>query len=533
MLLIPAAQYLRMSTEHQQFSLQSQTATIKQYAETRGFTIVRSYEDPGKSGLVLKHRKGLAQLLHDVISGSRPFKAIFVYDISRWGRFQDTDESAHYEFVCRSAGVPVFYCAETFDNDGSLPTAIIKTLKRVMAAEYSRELSLRLSRTKTIMTEGGFRVGGMAGFGLRRMLIDCEGCPRKLLAHGEVKGVGSGRVILVPGPAKEVARVKEIYRLTISDRRSAKSIAREFNRKGITCGGAPWTYGRILEILKNPKYVGCAAWRRTTGILGIRRLKVPREKWIVNEEAFQPIIDRQTYDTAQRVLRDRIRKKSNDELLISLKKVLKREGKLSVNIIDASRALPSSATYGHRFGGLRAAYDLIGYKEFRNREGLSKMRFRHTKIKQALLRRILRAFSGDVRLVHEQNGCRHVLCFGDGVKVSVLISQCCKTLSHGLRWNIYVNRFEHSYVTLVARCKPNNQAFKDFYVFPRVELPSKLEFNNMRKQMFRIKENDLWLKNGKQLKDVSTLWRVAKQVRRPFEMQTENVESDQESPISR
>jgi len=161
------------------------------------------------------------------------------------------------------------------------------------------------------------------------------------------------------------------------------------------------------------------------------------------------------------------------------------------------------------------------------------MRFRHTKIKQALLRRILRAFSGDVRLVHEQNGCRHVLCFGDGVKVSVLISQCCKTLSHGLRWNIYVNRFEHSYVTLVARCKPNNQAFKDFYVFPRVELPSKLEFNNMRKQMFRIKENDLWLKNGKQLKDVSTLWRVAKQVRRPFEMQTENVESDQESPISR
>jgi len=194
---IPAAQYLRMSTEHQHYSLQSQAAAIKQYADTHGFLIVESYEDPGKSGLMLKHRKGLARLLHDVVSGGQSFKAILVYDISRWGRFQDTDESAHYEFVCRSAGIPVYYCAETFENDGSPPAAIMKTLKRVMAAEYSRELSVRLCRTKKIMTERGFRVGGMAGYGLRRMLIAFDGSPRQLLAHGEVKGVASGRVILV------------------------------------------------------------------------------------------------------------------------------------------------------------------------------------------------------------------------------------------------------------------------------------------------------------------------------------------------
>src|SRR6266851_4193098 len=101
--LIPAARYLRMSTENQQFSLPSQAAAIQQYADTHGFTIVQRYEDPGKSGLTLKHRKGLAKLLHDVISGGQSFKAVLVYDISRWGRFQDTDESAHYEFLCKSA----------------------------------------------------------------------------------------------------------------------------------------------------------------------------------------------------------------------------------------------------------------------------------------------------------------------------------------------------------------------------------------------------------------------------------------------
>lgn len=41
-----------------------------------------------------------------------------VYDVSRGGRFQDTDESAHYEFLCRRAEIAVPYCAEQFENDG-------------------------------------------------------------------------------------------------------------------------------------------------------------------------------------------------------------------------------------------------------------------------------------------------------------------------------------------------------------------------------------------------------------------------------
>lgn len=77
----------------------------------------------------------MAQLLHDVISGNAPFKAILVYDVSRWGRFQDPDEAAHYEFVCKAADAPVHYCAETFANDGNLPNTIMKALKRAMAGE--------------------------------------------------------------------------------------------------------------------------------------------------------------------------------------------------------------------------------------------------------------------------------------------------------------------------------------------------------------------------------------------------------------
>jgi len=88
--LVPAAQYLRMSTDHQQYSLQNQADAIARYAVQHGFTIVKTYSDAARSGLHLKNRAGLKQLLKDVMEGQFDFNAVLVYDVSRWGRFQDT-----------------------------------------------------------------------------------------------------------------------------------------------------------------------------------------------------------------------------------------------------------------------------------------------------------------------------------------------------------------------------------------------------------------------------------------------------------
>src|ERR1700757_1396532 len=179
--LIPAVQYVRMSTEHQQYSLANQAAAIERYAEGHGFMIVKTYFDPGRSGLQLKYRYGLQQLLRDVVSEEPGFLAILVYDVSRWGRFQDTDESAHYEFLCKSAGVPVHYCAESFANDGSLPSSVMKALKRAMAGEYSRELGVKVLAGQMGLAKLGFKQGGPPGYGLRRMLVSSTGEPKQLL----------------------------------------------------------------------------------------------------------------------------------------------------------------------------------------------------------------------------------------------------------------------------------------------------------------------------------------------------------------
>ena len=175
---VRAAQYVRMSTEHQQYSTENQADTMKRYAEARRMEVVRTYSDAARSGLKLEGRDGLRELLRDVEAGRADYSDVLVYDVSRWGRFQDVDESAYYEYICKRANIRVHYCAEQFENDGSLSSSLLKTIKRTMAGEYSRELSVKVFAGQCRLIELGFRQGGPAGYGLRRQLVDRDRNPK-------------------------------------------------------------------------------------------------------------------------------------------------------------------------------------------------------------------------------------------------------------------------------------------------------------------------------------------------------------------
>ena len=275
----PAAQYVRMSTEHQQYSLQHQCTKIREYAQQRGFEIVRTYSDAAKSGVVLLRRPGLRQLLQDVVSGTQNYRAILAYDVSRWGRFQDIDESAHYEFVCKSAGVPVHYCAEQFSNDGSLPSLIMKALKRAMAGEYSRELGIKVLAGQKTLAHLGFKQGGAPGYGLRRMLVSSDRHPKHPLAAGERKSLATDRVILVPGPAHEIQTVRDIYRMLLFEHHPVYRSASELNCAGVEYAGkSKWDYQAVYGILTHPKYAGCHVFCRTSSKLYTPRVRLPESR---------------------------------------------------------------------------------------------------------------------------------------------------------------------------------------------------------------------------------------------------------------
>jgi len=502
-LLVPAAQYLRMSTEHQQYSLENQSAAIQKYAESHNFEVVRTYSDAAKSGLVLKRRTGLQQLLQDVVSGSSPCRAILVYDVSRWGRFQDTDESAHYEFLCKSAGVPVHYCAETFANDGTFPSLIMKALKRTMAGEYSRELGIKVFAGQKRLACLGFEQGGSPGYGLQRMLVSPDRKIKQRLAAGERKSIATDRVILVPGPDHQVQVVREIFRMLVSEKQPVYAIARELNRSGIPYNSrSKWDYQAVYNVLTHPKYSGCHVFGRTSCKLYTPTVRLPKSEWILKPGAFEPVVDAATFAEAQRILEERTFNKTDEQLLDSLRTFLASEPRLSLRLIQSSPALPSPSTYRNRFGSLRRAYDLIGYGKA-DQFGPIDLRRRTMALREQLIAQIVTAFPTDVSIMKRGGRWRSRLQLSNGQIVSVLVARSFRAWKETIRWQIDPVRRECGFLTLLARLDASNCSILDLHLFPRID----------RRRRFRICFSDPWLKRGKLLGDLSRFCEVVARVR--------------------
>lgn len=300
-----AAQYVRMSTEHQRYSTENQAAAIAVYAAQHDLAIVRTYRDEGRSGLRIQQREGLIALIEDVRSGRADFDHILVYDVSRWGRFQDIDESAYYEFTCRQAGIKVCYCAEEFDNDGSVIASIVKNLKRVMAAEYSRELSVKVHAGACRVASLGFKQGGAAAYALQREMVDENRCSRGILTKGQRKHLQTDRVIVRPGPEQEQRIVAQIFREYVVHRRSQASISRLLNKEQVpNHRGTPWSDDMIRNILSNEAYIGNSVYNRKSFRLKQKIKKNPPEQWIRATALYEPIVDKSIFAKAQQLLKE-------------------------------------------------------------------------------------------------------------------------------------------------------------------------------------------------------------------------------------
>ncbi len=297
------------------------------------------------------------------------YKAILVYDVSRWGRFQDADESAYYEYLCKRAGISVHYCAEQFENDSGPTSTIIKSVKRAMAGEYSRELSTKVFQGQCRLIELGYRQGGPAGFGLRRMLIDQTGKEKAQLARGECKSLQTDRVILVMGPEQEIEIVNRVYRMFVVEGQRELQIAEQLNSEGITTDlDRLWNRGTIRQLLTNEKYIGNNVYNRTSFKLKQRRVCNEPDIWIRKDAAFEAVVSQELFYTAQGIIRERAKCYSNDEMITCLRMLMEQNPTLSAGLIDAADNVPTSSTYRTRFGSLIRPYRLAGYEPERNYE---------------------------------------------------------------------------------------------------------------------------------------------------------------------
>lgn len=465
-----AAIYVRASSEHQQYSTKNQTDALIIYADSKGYTVVRTYSDDGKSGLDIKWRKGLQQLIADVQEGRADFDVVLVYDISRWGRFQDNDAGAYYEYACRQSGIDVHYVIGHLKNDGSITDSILKAVDRYSSGNYSYTLSIKVHLGSSRLIRMGYRQGGMAGYGLRRMMIDERGDPKLELKYGERKSLQTDRVILVLGPQEEVETVRWIYQKFVDDKLTEVQIAALLNQQDKkTDLGREWTRGSVHGILTNEKYIGNNVYNRQSFKLKKKRVKNPTEEWVRKDGAFVAIVTPAYFLAAQHIILERSRRFTNEEMLGRLKELYEREGQLSGIIIDEQEGdFPPSSAYARRFGGLVAAYKLVGFDpgiDYSFQEVNRRLRKLHPQQVEDVIRKI-EEFGGSVHREVQHD----LLIVNDELTVSVVLARCQRTEAGSLRWNIRLDTGLRPDITIAIRMNAENNAVLDYYLLPAIDV---------------------------------------------------------------
>ena len=460
-----AVAYIRMSTGLQQYSPDNQMAVIERYAAENDMELVATYSDEARSGLRYENRPGMQKMLADAQGKESGFDTILVYDVTRWGRFQDQDEGASLEYACRKANVQVHYCMEQFVNDGSPVSNIIKAIKRSMAAEYARELSNKVFAGQCRLIRLGFRQGGMAGYGLRRMRIDQNGEHLGILDRGQHKSLQTDRVILVPGPEEEVETVRWIYRQFVECGTLEGEIAAALNEKGIlTDLGRPWTRGTVHQVLTNEKYVGNNVYNRHSFKLKAKHRNNPPEEWVRADGVFEAVVDATLFLTAQGMIRERNRRYSDDDMIDLLRELLKKEGCLSGIVIDEADNMPSSGAYASRFGSLVRAYSLVGFTPDRD--------YSYIEINRELRQTHADEVTDAIAAIEKIGGAvsrdpaTDLLTVNGEFTASIVVARCRHTKVGAKRWNIRLDTGLAPDLTVALRMDGANEAVLDYYLLP-------------------------------------------------------------------
>ena len=242
--IIRVAAYARVSTDKddQANSFESQVKYFKEFIEKQeNWELVKIYSDEGISGTSTKNRVGFNSMIDDVMNGKIDF--VITKEVSRFAR--NTVDTLQITRDLREMGVGVYFMLDninTFDKDGELRLTLMASL----AQEESRKTSERVKWGQKRQMEKGVVFG------------------RSLLGYKVVEG----KLYLVEDEAEIVRKIFHKY---LVEGKGTHIIARELKEEGIKPydpdGRAKykndWSNTQILRVLRNEKYVGDLAQKKT------------------------------------------------------------------------------------------------------------------------------------------------------------------------------------------------------------------------------------------------------------------------------
>lgn len=367
-----AVAYLRRSKPQEPHApLADQRAAIEAYADMQDYEIIRWFVDRG-TGLNAKSRPHFRELIQEAQKKERDFSCVLVYDTSRWGRFQDIDEGAYYEYLLKRQGVSVIMVLE----DGGAPAHkhVVRAVQRALAAEYSRRLSRATHEARKAVTRMGYWAGGLRPFAMQGVVVTADGRVVKKLAKGERKQHGGKyRLILEPGHPDEVKLVKDIFHMYVHSGIPIERIA-DWIRKERPPGSGrrSWWSPSVSAILRNRVYVGDLVMGKKVYHLGEKPKAARPSDWIVKKRAFKGMVPQKVFDMAQeRLARSR---RSVEDMLSALRRAYLKHGTITRRILCNEKDTPHPDTYARYFGSMENAYLKAGVIDLVKRDLLRLLR---------------------------------------------------------------------------------------------------------------------------------------------------------------
>ncbi|MEK7612113.1 MAG: recombinase family protein [Patescibacteria group bacterium] len=298
-----AVAYYRHSAEdRQENSVAIQREHAEKFAKEHSIEIIHEEADEGISGLT-ENRLGFKRLLDEwILSPDAPqFDYVLVYDVSRWGRFQNPNKGAHYQFLCEEKNKKVIYVSRGFPKEEQQLISHLQTsVEQYMAADYSKQLSGKTYHGCAKVSEQGYSAGGMPTYGMVRVLLDIHKQPVRILERGEWKSIANERVTFTPRNDETTRTVQEIFTLHISRWYTPREIADELNERRIpSASGSLWNAQKVVRVLTNETYTGTRIYNKTWQRLKQKSRPNPRSEWIIRKNAFPAIVDQELFEKAQ------------------------------------------------------------------------------------------------------------------------------------------------------------------------------------------------------------------------------------------
>ena len=275
------AAYCRVSTdkEDQLNSLETQKEFFLEYTNRTGDNLIKLYADEGISGTKIKNRKEFQRMLADAEKGL--FDMVVVKDISRFAR--NTVDLLQSVRKLKALGIETQFLTANMTSMGN--SEFVLTIFGALAQEESANTSKRIKFGKKMNAEKG-RVPN--------------------IVYGYDKTIGDYFNLSIN--EEEAKVIRQMYKWYTEEGFGGAKIANMLNERGVkTKRGNNWSQNSVCRILTNEIYTGkiINGKEEVSDFLTGQRKEKDESEWLVTIRPELRIIDDETFDRAQEILKGR------------------------------------------------------------------------------------------------------------------------------------------------------------------------------------------------------------------------------------